>query len=185
MKKLILIIVLLASSLLFGTQNNKEIKVYENMKITEDNKEYKDYVRKLLNPNVKRINAIKNWSDTKQTYKNELYSDEAEIIYYYSEKGLEKIKASLIAEVGHSTIEYYFLDNKLSMIKEEEAIFIIPITEDGYDPNKTKKTKRSYYFKENEFFRYQDSRNKRPSNSEKIENAEKMLDIFKEIINDI
>ena len=82
----------------------------------EDNAETEKYVQNVVRPNFQRINAISKWAyvEAKDIY--DLSTEGAKHTCYYSESGLEKIVVKLYGETGAKTIEYYFLDRKLSFV---------------------------------------------------------------------
>ena len=171
MKKLILFFLLLISNIVWGYQ------------IKKDSNEYEQYVRNIVRSNFTRINNIKRWQKTEKVTKDGLSSEGGEVTYFYSEKGLEKILIELMGESGKSVTEFYFLNKALSFIYEVDYTYNMPIYMDGFDQKKTKKIERRYYFKENEYFRYLTSETKSPSDSEKEQKGQEIIDFYKKIIN--
>lgn len=166
------------------TDNQNKTNIKPNyIQSTQDNNTYEQYVKNIVRPNFCRINGIKNWSNIQRKERGDLGSEGAEIIYYYSQDGIEKIVASIMGESGNSVTEFYFLNNTISFIYDIDSSYNMPIYMDEYDSKKTKKIERRYYFKEKEYFRYLTSETKNPSNSEKEQKGREIIDFYKKVLN--
>ena len=95
------------------------------MKLAADSPAWDDYVKNVLRPNVQRIAAIKQWAwvEKKNASDPDISLGGADLAYYYSDDGLQKIVAELAGETYASTIEYYFFDQRLSFIHEKREQF--------------------------------------------------------------
>ena len=113
---------------------------YMSFGITEDDAEKEKYVQNIVRPNFQRINAIPKWTRTEEGVCSVSPTEDAKLVLYYSQNGLEKIVAKLNDKTYDRVIEYYFLDGLLSFV---------------YDVNTQSgtKTERRWYLKNNTCFR--------------------------------
>ena len=126
---------------------------YMNDEVGADNAETEKYVQNVVRPNFQRINAIKKWEYIEKKENFDLSLEGATLTYYYSENGLEKIVAKLLGETFGSTIEYYFLDGRLSFIYDATTRYGIPpmhreaLLSEGYKDIPDTKIERRWYLK--------------------------------------
>ncbi|MCL2097647.1 MAG: WG repeat-containing protein [Bacteroidales bacterium] len=128
----------------------------------EDDPAAEKYVQNDLRPNFQRINAINNWAWIDKKEVLDLSIGGAMLTYYYSEKELEKIVASLANE----TVEYYFLDRYLSFI---------------YSKSNAGKERR-WYVKKGSCFRGLGDNGKKLSPDEREEEYGEVYSLFSKII---
>jgi hypothetical protein len=72
----------------------------------------------IIRENFKRINSITDWVHIDKRELN-ITSDGGGVIYYYSDKGLEKIVTRHFGETYQVLIEYYLLDGELFYVYEK------------------------------------------------------------------
>ena len=82
----------------------------------DDDANAEQYVRNVIRPNFQRINAIEKWTWTDKRTVWHISPEGANITYYYSNDGLEKIVASCSSENYNATYEYYFFNSYLSFV---------------------------------------------------------------------
>jgi hypothetical protein len=88
---------------------------FMNIEITDDNAETEKYLRNVIQPNIDRINAMVNWEYIENKHPLVLEGG-ADILFYYSRSGLEKMVTTFERYATTQHIEYYFLDGRLSFI---------------------------------------------------------------------
>ena len=111
-----------------------------SFEITKDNAETEIYVQNFIRPNFQRINAITDWAWVEKGAWPVSATQDANLVLYYSQNGLEKMVAKLNDKTSDRVIEYYFLDGLLSFVYEVT-------TQSGV------KTERRWYLKNNTCFR--------------------------------
>ena len=123
-----------------------------DMEIAADNAETEKYVQNVVRPNFQRINAIKKWEyvETKESF--DLSTEGAELTYYYSADGLEKMVAKVNGETYGNVTEYYFLDGRLFFIYDNLTKYGAPRYYDGPKTPDTK-VERRWYLKGNKCVR--------------------------------
>ena len=121
---------------------------FVTFEITEDNGEKEKYVKNIVRPNFQRINAITKWAWVEKGTCLISYTEQANLVFYYSHSGLEKIVAKLNDKSCDRVIEYYFLDGLLS--------FVYDVT-----TRSGAKTERRWYMKNNTCFRGIDGNGKK------------------------
>ena len=71
-----------------------------------------------IRENFKRVNSITDWINKEKRELN-IASDGGEVIYYYSDRGFEKILTRHFGETYQVLIEYYLLDGELFYVFEK------------------------------------------------------------------
>ncbi|MCL2072557.1 MAG: hypothetical protein FWH18_01435 [Marinilabiliaceae bacterium] len=82
----------------------------------EDDSNAELFVRNFIRPNFQRINAIEKWKWIDKKTIRDRSLEGANIEYFYSNDGLEKIVVSCSNENSNTTYEYYFLNHYLSFV---------------------------------------------------------------------
>ncbi len=84
---------------------------------------YSDWVEQRTRPmkeNVKRIEAIQNWTSVNTVNTGGDSTEGSYAKYYYREGTLEKVVSVQMGETGQEVTEYYLLNGKLSFVMERE-----------------------------------------------------------------
>ena len=137
-------------------EENLAIQMYVNYpsESSGDVANDEQYVQNVILPNVRRIEAINNWTriDEKETW--DLSVEGAELKYYHSEKGLEKITAEIFGEYHNTKLEYYFLDGQLSFHSSNTVKYPENLYSPDFDPEVSKNTyeERQWYIKDERWF---------------------------------
>ena len=148
-----------------------------------DNAEAEQYVRTVIRPDFQRINAINNpaWTDKKTVW--DISLEGVNLIYCYSEKGLEKITASLFGETYNTTVEYYFSNLYLSFIYSITKKYTKSQYDDDFNPEKDfNLEERRWYIKDGFCFRGIGNNGRKLSPAEIEEEFNDELQLFDKIL---
>jgi len=120
----------------------------------DDTPEMEEYVKNVIRPNYQRIADNKRWTWVEKKEASDLSLEGAELTYYYTERGLEKIIAEIYGEYYANHVEYYFINSRLSFIHSQLKRYTQSPYDDGFDPKKhTKLEERRWYVKDDVCFR--------------------------------
>lgn len=104
---------------------------------------------KSIRDNFNRINAKKDW---KKVDSLDLLEGDSQSVFYYSNKGLEKLVHTNFGEYGKKIVEYYVLNNNISFVSERELKYNSNATLKEFDSKKTTLEQTKYYFQNDTLF---------------------------------
>ena len=92
---------------------------YDSWMEVDDNYPDSDlYIQNVIRPNVQRINTTSTWDFIEEKEHFDFSIEGASLTYYYSARILEKIVAKIFDQTGSKTVEFFFLNTKLSFVYE-------------------------------------------------------------------
>ncbi len=104
---------------------------------------------KSIQLHYQKINSKKDW---KEIASFDLLDGDSETVLYYSKIGLEKLVQTNFGEIGKLITEYYFVNNKLSFVFEQQYHYNYQPSMKEYDPKKTDIDESRNYFKNDMLF---------------------------------
>ncbi|WP_114821226.1 hypothetical protein [Chryseobacterium sp. KLBC 52] len=116
------------ASVFFTTKAQDTVKIGEtfNEKDSTGSKSLKNRI-KPIQANFKRINSMTKWTSVKKKDIEGESAEGGESVFYYTDKGLEKVIARHYGEMGQMLIEYYLMNGQLSFVFEKEYRYNRPL----------------------------------------------------------
>ncbi len=146
------------ASVFFTTKARDTVKIGEILKgkDTTGSKSLKNRI-KPIQAHFKKINSVTTWASVKKKDIEGESAEGGEAIFYYTDRGLQKVIAKHYGEMGQKLTEYYLLNGQLSFVFEKEYKYNRPLFYDAkamkenndteaFDLKKSKITMTRNYF---------------------------------------
>ncbi len=121
------------STILSATPTIKSDSIILKPAYHEEDIVVNEYAQEMLLPirqNFKRINSMNSW-DKIDTAELHVSTEGGYVTFYYTHDTLQKIIAHAYGETGRSLEEYYFLNNDISFVLEQQYHYNRPIYYDS------------------------------------------------------